>query len=80
MDVQDEDIKLPMNGLCNDKHLKTLGNTYTAWMGDDDLIGMSLLPWTHILGLPADTAKKNAREAAKDILRQKYHIYNVMWV
>ena len=78
VDVKEETIKLPINGWCKDEHLKSLGTDYTAWMGYDDLVGMSLQPFTHIEGMSADSAKAFAREAALDVLRVKYHAYNVM--
>ena len=78
VDVKEVIIKLPMNGWCKDEHLKSLGTDYTAWMGYDDLVGMSLQPFTHIEGMSAEKAKASAREAALDILRVKYHLYNNM--
>ena len=78
VDVKEETIKLPINGWCRDEHLKSLGTDYTAWMGYDDLLGMSLQPFTHILGMTVEKAKAYAREAAHDILRVKHHGYNVM--
>ena len=78
MDVKEETIKLPINGWCKDEHLKSLGTDYTAWMGYDDLVGMSLQPFTHIVGMSAERVKAYARDAATDILRVKYHAYNVM--
>ena len=78
MDVKEETIKLPINGWCKDEHLKSLGTDYTAWMGYDDLVGMSLQPFTHILGMTPERVKVYAREAALDILRVKYHAYNTM--
>ncbi|CAF9918535.1 MAG: hypothetical protein HETSPECPRED_003784 [Heterodermia speciosa] len=78
VDVKEETIKLPINGWCRDEHLKSLGTDYTAWMGYDDLVGMSLQPFTHIEGMSPENARASAREAALDILRVKLHAYNVM--
>ena len=76
VDVKEEIIRLPMNGWPPDRHLKSLGTDYTAWMGYEDLVGMSLQPLTHIERMNADTAKAFARDAALDILRYNYHGYN----
>lgn len=76
VDVKEEIIRLPINGWPQDRHLKSLGTDYTAWMGYDDLVGMSLQPFTRIEGMSAESAKAFARDAALDILRVKYHGYN----
>ena len=76
VDVKEEIIRLPMNGWPPDRFLKSLGTDYTAWMGYEDLVGMSLQPLTHIERMNPETAKAFARDAALDILRYNYHGYN----
>lgn len=76
VDVKEEIIQLPLNGWHSDRHKKALGTDYTAWMGYEDLVGMSLQPFTHVEGMSPEVAKNFAREASLDILRPKYHGYN----
>ena len=76
VDVKEQILQLPLNGWHPDRHLKSLGTDYTAWMGYDDLVGMSLQAFTHIEGMSPESAKNFAREASLDILRPRYHGYN----
>ena len=76
VDVEEKVIQLPLNGWHPDKQMKSVGTDYTAWMGYDDLVGMSLQPFTHIEGMSPERAKSFAREASFDILRPKYHGHN----
>ena len=76
IDVKEEIIQLPINGWHPNAHLKELGNWYTAWMGYDDLVGMSLQPFTHVLGKSAEKARGMAQDATLDVLRVRYHGYN----
>ena len=76
VEVVEKTIQLPLNGWHPDRHMKSVGTDYTAWMGYDDLVGMCLQPFTHIQGMSPEKAKNYAREASLDILRPKYHAYN----
>ena len=77
-DVKVQEIQLPLNGWHPDRLKKSLGTDYTAWMGYDDLVGMSLQPFTHVMGMSPERAKDFAREAALDVLRPRLHAYNTM--
>lgn len=75
-DVTEKVIQIPLNEWHPNPHKKMLGSWYTCWLDEEALQGLSMQPFTQLMGMTPDEVRAAVGDAVQDVRRHNYHAYH----